>query len=735
LNAFIEQFLIEGRELIEQAVSDLLALETHPGNATHLDGVFRAVHTLKGAAGIVDFAAMARGLHAAEDALSAARSGADPLTPALIGDCLSVLDQVQRWLAAIEASEGELPGDAEAEADAMVARFVREPDAADAPVADDGSAAPWHDLLRSSGAARVAIRYRPRRDCFLQGDDPLALLQRVPELTALRLVPSEPWPDPEAFDPFACQLTFLALSASTSETVSAILLPVIDQVEIVELDRSSPDLSALCRNILEAQHLMLDVAEPRGLPGHFASASRVVANVLRHIGRPAGVDEISQGLAGLPAGGDPTPLIATIRTILAGTATAARLDPVADAAPDPADNASPAREVAARALRVDVERIDTLVRLAGELAVIKGAIGLLCRLPETGADPDELLAGLKDQHGQLDRLATDLQHAVLRIRVLPLRDIFQRFRRVVRDLGSSLGKSIQLVTEGDDTEADKEIVESLFEPLLHVLRNAADHGLEDGEQRVSLGKPRLGTIWLRASRSGEQVIVEIEDDGRGIDMERIRVLAAQRGIANTAALSMMSDAEVVELIFAPGFSTAAQVTNVSGRGVGMDAVRTAVGRLGGWVGVESKAGRGTTVRFVLPFTLLITRVVTVEAGGQVFGIPLDSVIETVRIGQGQITSVGATQAFSLRNRVVPLFDLAEVVGIARGQPCFDEVAVVVIQMEGERAGLVVEKLGQRIDAMLKPMDGLLSGTAGIAGTTLLGDGRVLIVLDVQELLR
>ena len=647
MNPFIEQFLIEGRELVEQAVSDLLALETHPGEATHLDGVFRAVHTLKGSAGIVDFAAMARGLHAAEDVLSAVRAGTRTLTPALIGDCLSALDQVMRWLDSTEASGGEPPGNADAAADVMVARF---------------------------GAAPPAMAARP--------------------------------PSP--------------------------------------IDAAAPDLATLCREILEAQHLMLDVAEPRGLPGHLASASRVVANVLRHVGGPAGAGE---ALARVETAGDPAPLIATIRTLLAGEGVEggpfATMMGIGDhALPEvliPAhrltDGPRPVQEVAARALRVDVERIDTLVRLAGELTVIKSAVGLLSGLAETGADPAELASRLKDQHSQLDRLATALRHAVLQIRVLPLREVFQRFPRVVRDLGSNLGKPIRLVTEGDDTEADKEIVENLFEPLLHVLRNAADHGLEDAEERAAAGKPVPGTIRLHAARSGEQVIVEIEDDGRGIDVERIRILAEQRGAGSAAALAAMNEADVLGLIFAPGFSTAAQVTTVSGRGVGMDAVRTAVGRLGGSVGIESRAGRGTTVRFVLPFTLLITRIITVEAGGQTFGIPLDGVLETVRIGKGEITPVGAARAFTLRKHIVPLFDLATVVGTGEGRSRADEIVVVVVAIGGDLAGLAVERLGEPIDVMLKPMDGLLSGMQGVAGTTLLGDGRVLIVLDVQELLR
>jgi len=270
---------------------------------------------------------------------------------------------------------------------------------------------------------------------------------------------------------------------------------------------------------------------------------------------------------------------------------------------------------------------------------------------------------------------------------------------------------------------------------LHVLRNAADHGLEDPTGRQAAGKPDQGTIRLRALRQGENVIVEVTDDGRGIDVDRVRQTAAKRGIAASATLAEASDADVLELIFAPGFSTATDVTGVSGRGVGMDAVRTAVERLGGQVGVESCPGRGTTIRFILPFALMITRVITVEAGGQMFGIALDSVVETVRIDRERIMPVGGAFAFTLRNRVVPLFDLAETVGIAPTPTVSEEATVVVSVIAGDLAGLQVDRLGERMDVMLKPMDGLLQGTPGIAGTTLLGDGQVLIVLDLAELLQ
>lgn len=746
MNEFIEQFLIEGRELIEQATTDLLALEKRPDDAARLDGVFRALHTLKGAAGIVDFDAMARALHAVEDVLSSARNGSGVVTPALVGDCLSSLDQVLQWLDAIEASS-EVPSDADPASDAIVARFARVP--AD-PMAradltaradpraladDDRSESAWRELLASASGAGVAIRYRPDRGCFFRGEDPLAFMAKVPGLLTLRLVPPVVWPDLDEFDPFVCQLILLGLSAATSDAVASVLRPVIDQVEILEPGSATPGRpSPPSDEILHAQILMLEISEPRGSVGSLASAGRVAANVLRRAGRSIEAVRLGEAQAMALAAGDPAQLIAAIRAVLAGTLIASGSEASMPSAPADAGARIPAvQEIAARTLRVDVNRIDALVRLTGELTVVKNAFAHVGRQAEAGGDLKALASGLKDQNALLDRLVTELQYSVLGIRVLPLRHVFQRFPRLVRDLEGSLGKSMRLVTEGDDTEADKVIVENLFEPLLHVLRNAADHGLEDADERRAAGKSPTGTIWLRAARVGEQVVVTIADDGRGIDVDRVRQIATQRGGADASA--GMTEAELVDLIFAPGFSTATRITDVSGRGVGMDVVRTAVERLGGRVGVESRTGQGTSVHFTLPFTMMITRVMTVEAGGQMFGISLDSVVETVRIDRERIMHLGAARAFTLRSRVVPLFDLADAVGIERSPPDTVDLIVVVAAIGADLAGLLVDRLGERMDVMLKPMEGLLSGTRGAAGTALLGDGRVLIVLDLPEILR
>jgi two-component system chemotaxis sensor kinase CheA len=270
--------------------------------------------------------------------------------------------------------------------------------------------------------------------------------------------------------------------------------------------------------------------------------------------------------------------------------------------------------------------------------------------------------------------------------------------------------------------------------LLHVLRNALDHGIETPAEREAAGKPALATLWLRARRDGEFVVVEVEDDGRGIDIANIRRIAVERGVIEAAEERELSDAEVLDLIFAPGFSTATQVTDLSGRGVGMNAVRNAVGHLAGSVQVSSRTGVGTTVSLRLPFSILMTRVMTVDAGGQMFGINLDCVLETARIPREQISAVGAAQAFVLRERTIPLIHLGKALGQGESQPDNQDAHVMVFSLAGRLGSLEVDRLGDRLDVMLAPAEGLLKGVPGIAGTALLGDGRVLVVLDLQELL-
>ena len=631
MNEFVEQFLIESRELVAQGNDDLLALEERPDDRERLDGAFRAFHTLKGAAGIVDFVAMSRALHAAEDVLSAVRSNLTPVTPGLIDLCLACLDQVSAWIDRMRSS-GELPADADADADDLVRRFAA-----------------------------------------LASPDTASLAARSPGDPTRRLA-------------------------------------------------DSTGLSSVERDLLEAQKLMLAEPAPEGAAAaRLESASRIAANVLRHHGRALDATDLEGPLQSSLVAGNAEAMIEAIDRIL---------ERLTEPAPEQPGTLGPQAPEAT--LRVDVDRIDTLVRLTGELLIAKNAIGHSAARAQDDNDPRALAVALKNQHLALDRLVSELQRSVFSLRVLPLQHAFQRFPRLVREMATALGKPARLMIEGATTEADKTIVEAIAEPLLHVLRNGLDHGLEDAAERAALAKPATATIHLRAERQGEHVVIEVEDDGRGIDVDRVRDVARQRNVAPEAAIDAMSDEEAINLIFAPGFSTARQVTDVSGRGVGMDIVRNTIERLGGHVSVSSQRQRGTTVRFILPFTVMMTQVLTVEAAGQVFGVPLEAVVETVRVGRGAISPVGAARAMVLRDRTLPVIDLGQALG-REAYAREDDVTVLVVAVAGQLGGLEVDRLGDRMDVMLKPPEGLLAGIPGIDGTTLLGDGRVLIVLDLGEI--
>jgi len=730
MNEFVEQFLLESRDLVAQATDDLLALEETPGDKDRLDGAFRAFHTLKGAAGIVDFAAMARALHAAEDILATIRSSRGAIAPNVLSECLTCLDLTSRWLDAM-GTTGDAPATAEAEADDMIARFAGALDAADkdpgTPHAGDG----WLERLRIDpgaqfGGPRTAVRYIPDQDAFFRGQDPMAIITALPHLLSVDLALTDPAISLDSMNTFGCNLDIVALTDARVADVVAALTGAEGTTDIRDL--SLPNAAqadsgqSTATSLLEAQLLVLSDGSSDGLAGRLASAGRTAVNALIYLGRREAAVAVEHAAAVALAKHSAAPLIEAIARALAE-----------DRPEQPKDTAPAQLHAPPRALRVDMNRIDALVKLTGELIVLKNAVGHAAKLSQENADPAALAASLREQHALFDRLATELQTAVLRVRVLPLRSVFRRFPKLVREIAGTVGKTVRLVTEGEDTEADAAIVDALFEPLLHVLRNAIDHGIESPERRTAAGKPALGTVILRARREADNVVIDIEDDGGGIDVARVRAVAGERKIAGLEVLAAMTDSEVAKLIFAAGFSTATTVTDLSGRGVGMDSVKAAVERLGGRVALETRFGIGTTIALILPFSLMMTPVMTVDVAGQAFALPLDTVVETTIIDRNLVIPVGSGHAIVLRDRTVPLVDLANMLGIPRSPADPSQARIVVMSVGTQIAGLEVDHLGERLDVMLKPMDGLLAGVKGIAGTTLLGDGRVLIVLNTEEM--
>lgn len=719
MNEFTEQFLIEARELTEQASADLLRLEEKPQEREALEKAFRAFHTLKGAAGIMEYAAMERLLHRAEDALQDVRSGKRNVTSPLIDALLGCIGVLLRWYQTIEQT-GEMPANAEAEAEKAAVGIATDDQAHAVPVlarADDLMAWAQQEAAAHGGGACV-VRYRPASDSFFRGEDPLAHMSDVPGIVSVRLSPAEPWPPLAELQPFDCNLVIDAVSRASEAAVRQALAGKSGSVTVEVLKARAPTtFPEVARAILEEQVAFLRVTiNENDRQGRIGAAARAASNVLLALGKDG------PRIANAAAAGDVDGVIRAIEE-----ASGERHAPEA--------TSESVRASTDTTIRVEVSRIDEIVNLTGELLVAKNALGHWARLAAENADPATLAAGLKAQHDVLDRHIADLQRSVFDLRVLPMDRVFSRFPRLVRETAGSLGKQVVLSVQGGETRADKAVVEALFEPLLHIVRNAIDHGIEPAAERRAAGKSEAATLLLMAAREGDKVIVEISDDGRGIDPDAIRRIAIKRGIESSDTVAAMSDEEAIGLIFAPGFSTAQSVSDLSGRGVGMGAVHAAIERIGGEVGLINDPGKGLTVRLTLPFTIMLTRVMTVEAGGQTFGVPFDAIHETVRVPKAAIKPLGGSRAFVLRDRTVPVIDLAQSLGLhAVGNPDA-EACVLVVETKGAVAGLEIDRPGERLEMMLKPVEGMLAGMRAVAGTSLLGDGQVLIVLDLEALLQ
>lgn len=386
-------------------------------------------------------------------------------------------------------------------------------------------------------------------------------------------------------------------------------------------------------------------------------------------------------------------------------------------------------------LKVDQSRIDSLMGLAGELIVAKNSLPFLAKRAEEVFGVKELSREISSQYDAINRISDELQEAVMQVRMVPMSHVFSRFSRLVRDLARKLNKPTQLIIEGEGTEADKNIVESLADPLIHLIRNAIDHGIETPGERRTAGKNPQGEIRLSAAHLGDQVVVEVRDDGHGIDPGVIKRKAYEKGLIDEDALDTINDQEAIRFILAPGFSTAEKVSDLSGRGVGMDVVRTMVEQCGGSISIQSEKGKGTCIGITLPLSMAVTRVMMIEVDEELFGINIDDIVETVRVATDTIHRIKDKETLILRDRLVPVFDLARTLGLPATEKrrMNGEMAVLVARVGGEEVGLIVDRFHQGVDVIQKPMEGIMSGFSEYSGTALLGDGRVLLILNMREM--
>jgi two-component system chemotaxis sensor kinase CheA len=760
-----EQFVTEARELIRQATDDLIVLERDGALPERIDRVFRAFHTLKGSAGVVELPAMSLMLHAAEDLLASVRQGALGSGPDVIDAALACLDQVSSWVDDFETA-GALPARAGEDGRALAERLrsflPAEADqqprrAAEKSAAGREAGVPqWvarliaadPDVIASRMPKRPpalsAISYEPVAGCFYNGDDPLQLMRQVPNLLAFHIEPREAFPPLADIDPYACNLRLQAISAGDRDEIAGIFRLVPDQVRITNIPLDALPATrpvandadqTLIETVIEAQCELLRASDRTDdFAGCTGAAARAATNALRHGNHWQLVDMVQRAGATALAQRDVGPLLAAFEQALDALGEARSTAVAEDAAGPSSDAASTAARPAERVLRVSEAKIEALVNLAGELVVAKNALAHSATRVELELG-HEVAGAIRRDHDAIDRLVVELHGTILQLRMVPVAQVFRSLPRLVRDVSRQLDKNVTLETSGETAEADKTIVDRLFEPLMHLVRNAVDHGIESPGQRRAAGKPETATISIAASRIADRFLLEVTDDGRGIDPALVRWKASEKRLVPADELSALTDEQVVDLVFAPGFSTAAEVSDTSGRGIGMDVVRTVVEQMGGRVSLASQAGTGTTVRLDMPMTVAMSRIMVVEAGGQLFGISMDAVSETVRVAPDRISQIKTNLGFVLRERIVPIVSLAELMKLPeRPKEAAAARLFVVMEAAGRIAAFEIDAIRDRLDVVLKPMQGLLANVRGYAGTTLLGNGQVLLVLDVKEIL-
>lgn len=641
MDELLEQFVIEGRDLITQAEAALDGLVAAPGDMLAIDSLFRALHTLKGSVQIFDLAPAERLLHAAEDRLTRARASGEGVDPALLAALTACIDQTDRWIDEMERT-GALGEKAAHVSEGLLAGFGGGAlSAADGTSGGDEPA--WLDRLKQAAADRIAhadaaltgFRYVPDKDAFFRGDDPMAIMASVPGLEYLSVEADGAWPSLPDWEPFRCYARIEGVSSAPAKDIRAAFKLVPDQVQFAAI----------------------------------AVEEAAVGEEVAHIS-------------------------------------------------------------AARTMRVDAGRIERLASEVGELVVAANGLAHIARL--AGRIDPELAAGLKTVQADIERISGGLERAVAAIRLVPLAPTLRKLPRLVREIADAAGKTIDFEIRGEGLEVDKHIADGLFEPLLHIIRNAIDHGIEDAATRRDVQKDAAGRLLLTVSRRGDEAVIAIQDDGKGIDPDRIRDAAVERGLITRSAADAMSDSQAIRLILTTGFSTARTVTTLSGRGVGMDAVKAAIDRLRGRIAIESRPAIGTTFELRLPLDAITTRLLIVRAGEERYGIRLDQIVETARIATGDIHMVGKGQACILRDRTMPVIDLSTMIG---GPACAGATArLLVTERAGEPVAIRVDGFERRIDAIVRENDGLLRGLPGMAGAALTNDGGVLLVLDLPELI-
>ena len=686
-NQYMEMFLEESREHLQSLNDGLLGLENDPEDLSILNDIFRNAHTIKGMSATMGYTKIAELTHDTENVLDLLRKEQLKVSEDIVDTLFKCVDSLEQMVESIGEGGPEdvvdvteiaakLSALVKGEAAPAAAAAAPAAPAAEAPAApsieyDDTDKDVINQAL-GSGMRVLHINVALTESCVLKSARSYMVMNALDQLgDVMKSIPPAEDLEQEKFE-HSFDVVFVtdAEPSTVEETLMAI--SEVDKVVITD----------------EAEELKAQEAAAKAPAAPAPAAAPAAAPA------PA------------PAAAKPAP---------------------AKKAAAPAKGAEKKAPKGSQSVRVDIEKLDNLLNLVGELVINK------VRLEQIGIT--HRLAELTETLEQMDRVTTDLQTVVMKVRMVPVGQVFNRFPRMVRDLAKELNKEINLTIEGEETELDRTVIDEIGDPLMHLLRNSLDHGVEHPDDREAKGKPRSGEVALIARHEGNNVVIMVTDDGKGINADAIRRKAVEKGMISQEEADSLNDADAVRLIFLPGFSTAETITDVSGRGVGMDVVRSKIETLGGHVDVETKVDEGSVFKIKLPLTLAIIQALLVKVQEEMYAIPLGSIDSTINIKQEDIKTVQNKEVIVLRGQIIPIIRLGNILNVPtqEGEEN-DDIFVVVVHLGERKAGIVVDNLIGQQEIVIKTLGKLLAGLKVISGATVLGDGRVALILDVSALM-
>ncbi len=699
-NQYMDMFLDESHEHLQQLNDGLLSLEDNMEDLSVLNDIFRNAHTLKGMSATMGYNKIAELTHEMEDVLDLLRHEQLKLTEDIIDVLFKCLDSLEQMVDNVGNGDPEdlidvsdlvaklsalSSGDPAAAAAVSAAPAAETPSAAEAPAAESASSGLGFELsdlerdvikqAQEGGLRGVYLKVTLAESCLLKSARSYMVMNALDELGDV--VKSVPPAEDLEQEKFEHSFEVIVITGAEEKAIEDAIMSISEvesvQVEIIDLNKK---------------------AEPAPAP---------------------------QAAAPAPAAQPPAPA--------APAPAPAPAKPAASKAPAKAAASSAAaakKSHAGQSVRVDIEKLDTLMNLMGELVVNK------VRLEQIGQA--HRISELTETLEQMDRVTTDLQNIVMKVRMVPVSQVFNRFPRMVRDVAKELNKEINLTIEGEETELDRTVIDEIGDPIMHLLRNSLDHGVEHPDDREAKGKPRVGEVGLIARHEGNNVVIMVTDDGAGINADKMRRKAVEKGMMSQEEVDKLDDADAVRIIFLPGFSTAEQISDISGRGVGMDVVRNKIEALSGHVDVETHIDEGSVFKIKLPLTLAIIQAMLVKVQEEIYAIPLGSIDSTINIQPDDIKTVQNKEVIVLRGEIIPIIRMEQTLQVPHVKD-FEEIFVVVVHAGEAKAGIVVDNLIGQQEIVIKTLGNLFTGLKMFSGATILGDGRVALIIDVATMMQ